>query len=306
MAVKLCPLQIDALQYETDNRGTPMFPCGGYITKIGDNLTERVPWHWHEEVEVLTVIKGVLKVGVPNDNIILRKGESAFINSGVLHTAINLNRSVCEVESFVFDPQLIFGSIESAIEQKYVRPLIKCSRLRIIHFQNKLEWHKDVNRCMKKAFVHYKNEAFGYEFLVRDYLSRLWFLIVTNHQSEIERHKNSKNTEALRVKEMLDHIHMHYAEKISLKSLSKSAAISERECLRCFNKVLGTTPMKYLLGYRISIAANLLANSNLNITEICTLSGFESPSHFSLRFKATTNMTPSEYRQQENTNSIVL
>ncbi len=298
MAVKPCSLRIDIRQHESDNRGTPMFPCGGYITTVGDHITELIPWHWHEEVEVIMVTNGVLKLNVPNRTILLREGESAFINSNVLQTAINADNCICVVKSLVFDPKLIFGSLESAIEQKYVRPLINCNQLPIIHFQNKLEWHKDAIDCIEKALIHYQEESFGYELLVRDTLSRLWFLIVSNHQNELAKHHNSKSTEVKRTKEMLAYIHAHYIEPISLKDISDSASVSDRECLRCFNKVMGTTPMKYLLNYRISVTAGLLISSDLNVTEICRLSGFESPSYFALKFKELMEVTPSKYRQR--------
>jgi len=285
-------------QHEIDNRGTPMFPCGGYTLLIGDHITECIPWHWHEEVEVMVVTSGVLKVDVPNHSIIVTAGEAAFINSNVLHTAVNADQSVCEIKSFVFAPKLIFGFLESAIEQKYVRPLVNCPQLCAIHFQNNLQWHKEIINCIEEAFIHYQEETFGYELLVRDSLSKLWFLIASNQQKDLEQHQNSKNTETIRVKEMLGYIHAHYTEPISLKGIANSAAVSGRECLRCFNKVLGITPMKYLLNYRISVAAGLLTNSDLNITEICKLSGFESPSYFSLKFKAHMDMTPREYRQR--------
>lgn len=298
MAVKSCLLQIDMRQHESGNCESPMFPCGGYKTTVGDHITELIPWHWHEEVEVVAVTKGVLKIDVPSNTVMLREGEAAFINSNILHTAINANNSICVIESFVFDSKFIAGSMESVIEQKYVRPLVNCSQLPLVHIQNRLGWHKEIIECIEKAFAHYQKENFGHELLVRDYLSKIFFLIVSNHQNELEQYRNSKNTETIRAKEMLDYIHAHYAEPISLKSIADSAAVSGRECLRSFNKVLGTTPMKYLLNYRISIAAGLLSNQDLNITEICRLSGFESPSYFSLKFKALTDMTPREYRQR--------
>lgn len=297
MAVKSCSLQIDARQHEADNRGTPMFPCGGYTVSVGDHITESIPWHWHEEVEVIIVVNGVLKLDVPINTITLEEGDTAFINSNVLHTAVNADYGICDIKSLVFDPQLIFGSLESAIEQKYVRPLVNCSGLAIISFQNNFQWHKDAGRCIKEAFSYYQEEIFGYELLVRESLSKLWFLIISNHQKELEGFCNSKNTEAQRVKEMLGYIHAHYEEGISLKNIADSAAISDRECLRCFNKILGTTPIKYILNYRISIAAGMLTGSDLNVTEICKLCGFESPSYFSLMFKKRIGSTPKEYRK---------
>lgn len=298
MSVKPCSLQIDTRQHEADHRGTPMFPCGGYITTVGGHLTESIPWHWHEEVEVMVVVRGELKLEIPDNALHLYRGEAAFINSSVLHAAVSADGGVCEIKSFVFDPRLVFGTLESAIEQKYVRPLVDNASLGAIHFQKEPEWHKTAVKCIEDAFAHFQDEAFGYELLVRDQLSKLWFLIISNQREKLEQHQNLKNTEAMRVKEMLNYIHAHYTEPISLKSISDSAAISDRESLRCFNKVLGTTPMKYLLGYRISVAAGLLTNSDLNITEICRQSGFESPSYFSLQFKALNDMTPKDYRQR--------
>lgn len=298
MAVKPCSLKIDIRNHESDNRGTPMFPCGGYITEVGGNINNQLPWHWHEEIEIMIVACGTLKLDAPDHAILLKQGEAAFINSNVLHSAASTDNSVCEVKSFVFDPKLVFGFLESAIEQKYVRPLINCPRLCVIHFQNIIQWHREVIECIEMAYDYYQNEPFGHELIVRDCLSRLWFLIVSNYQAELEQYQTSKNTEAIRVKEMLGYIHSHYAEPINLKSIADSAAISERESLRCFNKILGTTPMKYLLGYRISIAAGLLTNSELNISEICRSSGFDSPSYFSLKFRSLVNQTPSEYKKQ--------
>lgn len=296
MTLKPCSLQIDMHQHEIDNRGTPMFPCGGYVVPVGDDIIECIPWHWHEEVEVMVIVCGILKIEVPKHTIILKEGDAAFINSSVLHTAVNVDNSLCEIQSFVFNPQLIFGSLESAIEQKYVHPLLNCPWLDIISFQNDFKWHKEAIEYIKKAFICYQEENFGYELLVRDYLSKLWFLIISNHQKELEQHHNSKNIESIRMKKMLCYIHAHYSEPIRLKSIANSASISDRECLRCFNKMLGTTPMKYLFNHRISVAAGMLLNSNFNITEICKLTGFESPSYFSLMFKKSIGTTPKEYR----------
>lgn len=274
-----------------------MFPCGGYTVSVGDCITECIPWHWHEEVEVMVVESGVLRLDVPDHTVVLKKGDAAFVNSSVLHSAVNARNSVCEIQSFVFNPQLIFGSLESVIEQKYVRPVVHCPALSIIHFQNDTQWHKCVIKCIEEAFVYYKEETFGYELMVRNHLSKLWFLVVSNLNEELAKHQNYKNIEAIRVKKMLGYIHAHYTEPINLKSISALVAVSERECLRSFNKVLRITPMKYLLNYRISVAAGLLINSDSNITEICKLSGFESPSYFSLMFKKQINMSPKDYRK---------
>lgn len=298
MAVKPCSLKLDMRRHEAVRHGTPMFPCSGYDTTVGDHLTECISWHWHEEVEVLIVTSGVLRLDVPSRTILVREGEGAFINSSVLQTLVNADESVCEINSLVFDPLLICGSFESAIAQKYVRPLANCPLLSAVHFQHTSSWHREAVLCIQNAFSHFKDEPFGYELAVREQLSKLWLLIASHHQEELMRHQSSKNTEAQRAKAMLAYLHAHYAEPVSLHSIASAASVSERECLRCFQLVLGCTPMQYLLRHRISVAAGLLISTDYNVTEICKLCGFESPSYFSLKFKALTKTTPSAYRQQ--------
>ncbi len=297
MAVKSCSLNINMKGYEKDNRGTPMFPCGGYKTIVGDSIIQNIPWHWHEEVEVLVVCSGILKLELIGQCHDIREGEGAFINSNVLQSAVNFNKESCEIKSLVFHSNIIAGMIQSALDQRYVHPLLNCSKLTCIHFGSEIKWHREAVQCIINAYNYYQNELYGYELLVRNSLSKLWYLIVSNNKRALVEHQKSDNINAVRVKNMITYIHDNYEAQIQLKNIAGVVAISERECLRCFKKTIGITPIKYLLGYRLSVAAGLLTNSNLNITEISKQTGFESPSHFSFFFKKLIEMTPSDYRK---------
>ena len=296
MSVKSCSLNIDVHKHETDNRGTPMFPCGGYVTNVGAHITQNIPWHWHEEVEVLVVCFGTLKLELIGQCYNIQQGEGAFINSSVLQSAANIGNEDCKIKSFVFHPSIIAGMIESTFERRYVRPLLECSNLPGIHFEKGFKWHSEVVRYILDAFDDYQSESFGYELLVREKLSHIWYLIVSNYQDILNEQQVSNSLDALRLKDMLAYMHMNYSDQIELRDIAKAATLSERECFRCFKRTIGISPMKYLLRYRISVAADLLEKSNLNITETCRQTGFESPSYFSLMFKNLIGMTPKEYR----------
>lgn len=296
MPVKPCSLNINAHKHEADIRGTPMFPCGGYVTSVGDHITQHIPWHWHEEIELLVVCDGTLKLELIDQCYYIRKGEGAFINTNVLQAAVNIGKERCMVKSFVFHPSVIAGTMESAFEQRYVRPLLQCAKISGIHFEKDVPWHREAVHYILDAFEDYSSESFGYEFLVRDKLSRLWLLIVSNYKEVLSQQQASNDIENLRMKNMLGFIHANYMNHVKLHDIAKSAAISPRECLRCFKRTIGIPPMQYLSRYRISIAADMLANSSMNITEIGSQTGFESPSYFSLMFKKQLDMTPKEYR----------
>lgn len=65
------------------------------------------------------------------------------------------------------------------------------------------------------------------------------------------------------------------------------------------SKNIRITPIQYLLKYRISVAARLLENTDISITEICNRVGFDNPSYFSKIFKRFMRFTPSDYRKQQ-------
>jgi transcriptional regulator GlxA family with amidase domain len=155
-------------------------------------------------------------------------------------------------------------------------------------------------RYILGAFEDYQSEPFGYEFLVREKLSRLWLLIISNHQEILFERQTSNDMDLLRLKDMLTFIHANYANRLELHDIAKAASISERESLRCFKRTINISPMQYLLRYRISVAADMLANSSMKITEICNQTGFESPSYFSLIFKKLIDITPQKYRNTES------
>lgn len=302
MVVKICPLELDQHKRETAQRGTPMLPCGGYVAHVGHNLAESIPWHWHAEVELLMVVQGSIKIEIPNQTVVLKTAEMAFINANVLHSAVNISKGTSVVKSLVFNPAFIFGTLESAIEQKYVRPVLQCSQLAILPFRQLVKWQQDAIAQMQASFAIYQQADFGYELLLREHLSRIWLAIVSNYHTLLQQQQNKKNIESTRVKQVLDYIAAHYADQIDLQQLADVTSVSSRECLRCFKMVLGTTPMKYVLTYRIAKAADLLTNTDANITEICQQTGFASPSYFALKFRELNEMTPREFRQHGEAN----
>ena len=302
MPVEQCQfeLYINADGYESKTRGSPMFPCGAYWWDLNDSDADKIPCHWHEEIEVLIAVSGALQLHINGEHHYLSAGEGAFINSNVLHAICGADETDSVLNSLVFSASLLSGPAESVFEQRYVRPVLNCRSLPIALFRIGEEWTRKAAQCIRDAYDAYNEEKNGYELIVREKLSHMWYLLITNMQPVIERQYVSEDKDIVRIKEMMHYLHQHYDEKINLREIATAANISERECLRCFNKVIGTTPMKHLNRYRISVAAGLLANSGKNVTEICRLTGFESTSHFALTFKKMLEMTPSEYRKLYN------
>jgi AraC-like DNA-binding protein len=90
----------------------------------------------------------------------------------------------------------------------------------------------------------------------------------------------------------------HFAEPLDLATVAAVAAVSRHHFVRCFARVYGETPMRYLTRRRIERAQELLRSVNLTVTEICTLVGYTSLGSFSSRFRELAGESPIEYRDR--------
>jgi AraC family transcriptional regulator, melibiose operon regulatory protein len=100
-----------------------------------------------------------------------------------------------------------------------------------------------------------------------------------------------------RMKQMLNWIHLHYAEKIMLDDIAKAGQLSRSECCRYFKRILKTTPLRYVTDYRIQKSLILLQQAESNVTEVAYQVGFNSTSYFIDIFRKTMNMTPLAYKK---------
>ncbi len=66
---------------------------------------------------------------------------------------------------------------------------------------------------------------------------------------------------------------------------------------REFKEIFNDTPGKWIMKRRVERAANLIVNSNLNVTQVAFDTGFEDVSHFSRVFKQIVGKNPTEYKK---------
>lgn len=83
---------------------------------------------------------------------------------------------------------------------------------------------------------------------------------------------------------------------IHIQSLGKNFGMSSRNFSRRFKAATGQTPLEYLQKKRISLAKDLLQNTNLGLSEIADKVGYSDLGHFNRLFKRHLSTSPSEYR----------
>ena len=251
MGLQNCGLNIDAARRELNPHGTSEFPCAGYLCRLSDLPTDAIIWHRHEELEIIYIQEGTMKLLVPGEEYHLVKGEIALINSDILHYAIG--DPFCELHSAVFSHVLVSGGNTTAFYKKYAYPLLA--------FPGFTVWRtgrQDLAEDFQAAFSALETDAFACEFTVRERLSRILLSCFQAFAPQLPTQRSEKNTDTVRIEKMLEHIHTHYFEPLQLSDIAQAADLSERECLRCFNRTIGDTPVQYLLKHRLLRSAAML------------------------------------------------
>lgn len=285
----------DYAKKERQRHGTKEFPCAGYEFICTKQTEGTIPWHWHEELEIIYIKEGTLKLQVPFRETVMNAGDMAVINGNTLHHAAADPKS--EVQSFVFSSLLLSGTGTSVFAMRYLRPLMTSPAFSCLIFPRTEETAAEEFR---QAFCALEAEEFGYEFLVRERLSHIILKTYQILEKDLSLPQSAENLDTARMEKMLSYIHEHYSESIFLKDIAGVSGIGERECLRCFKRTIGESPMQYLLKYRLMQSADfLLSRPSESVSDIAGKCGFDYPSYYAKQFKRLYQYTPKEYRKSQ-------
>lgn len=296
MALSVCgPVSTDPQGRELVEHGTALFPVACYHDSISE---AEVPWHWHDDLEILMVETGVARVSANGTDHIVKQGEGFFINAGVLHGVWSEGVGPCYLQSVVFHPRLVGGSLDSILWQKYLEPLLSDPCRPCVHFTGAQGWEEAAIKAIQDAWQSCVSEMEGFEFEVRERLSRLIFLLTRNCPAAERKPSEKALRDGARIKAMLQYIQEHYGGELTLAKIAESAAVSENECLRCFRSMIGSTPIQYVKQVRTQRAAELLVSTSRRISDIGAECGFQEMSYFAKIFRELKGCTPGEFRHK--------
>lgn len=257
-----------------------------------DLRSTMVPWHWHEELELDYVVAGSVKVSTAGQTQVFQKGEAFFINTNVL-TAM-ANSEDCLLDSHLFHPVLLSGHFKSVFETKYMNPVLQNKNLDLLPLRGQTrEQAQILSRLRQLAKLQQQADT---EFQTRSLLGEIWLLLLEELKNTQLQSVPTQSRDRLLT--MLAFIHEHYAERLTLEDIADAAAVSARECLRCFRSGIDQSPVDYLLAYRLRTALKLLETTDLSVTRIAMDTGFGGSSYFSKMFRRTYGRTPVEHRKR--------
>lgn len=225
----------------------------------------------------------------------LGQGCAVLINSNVLHRFESMEDAF--IPNFVFSPALLAPE-ESLIYQKYIRPVVD-SEVPFQVFCPDVPWQNQILKLLPQIFA-LQEAGQANELRTLALLLALWEPLFehSDFTSCLTSSRRLHHSQA-RLQTMMQYIHDHYREELTLDQIAASASVSKSGALHMFQSGIHTSPVAYLIQYRLSQAAGLLGTTQDPVSSIAEETGFASAGYFCRKFRQHYHMTPNEYRQKK-------
>ncbi len=93
-------------------------------------------------------------------------------------------------------------------------------------------------------------------------------------------------------------LHDRPADRWTVASLAGSVGVSRAALARQFTRLVGMPPMAYLACWRVTLAADLLRETDATVSSIARKVGYANTFALSVAFKRLRGVTPSQHRQE--------
>ena len=289
---KYTMIRTDENLRETVCHGSTQYPFAYYDEDVWEFDLHCIDWHWHAELEFVYVRSGTMKVMIGSERFEVGPHTGLFINTKVLHRFDSESSVV--IPNILFLPTLL-ASEDSLLYQNYIRPLLYGSAPYQV-FSEDIPWQAHINQLLLEIFEMQQDDA-KHEWKTVKLLMELWETLYQHTRvcEEVQGNQPSVTKQA-QLQIMMQYIQEHYRRPVTLDELAASVSISKSSAMKLFARVLHTSPIAYLVMYRLKCAAKLLCATEKTVGAIARETGFTEAAYFCRRFKELYGMTPTEYR----------
>lgn len=253
-----------------------------YFENYLDDRECTVPMHWHNRLEIIHVLEGKGSISIDLQEYPISAGDIVTVIPGSLHAVWGDREQPLHCQTVSFSLEI----------PEFLQPF---SFVPVIH----------PDMPGNPVFVHTLdailqicvNRKEGCEALLTQYLTSLFHLFSYYGYRQAKIAPASNVSHAL--KEVLQYMDEHYAEKLSISLLADICNYSKYYFCRFFSAAMGCSCKKYLQRLRTEKAKQLLTTTSLSIAEISQLTGFDEVSYFISVFRAQEGCTPLRYRKQK-------
>ena len=254
-----------------------------------------VRWHYHEEYELHLIVDTAGKMFVGDYVGAFDAGQLVLTGPSLPHNWISNAEpdEKVEVRDMVvqFRKELVPAMSKVAPELKRLFPLLDRSKYGI-----------DFSAIPLSTSRHWFEQMRDHEGTLRVALL-LQFLETLSRESDymllstMPMQACMTDASIDKVEKVTKFVTDNYGQEITLGVVAQLVGMSESAFSRFFAKSTGNGFSRFLNRVRVARACELLAGSNLPVTDICYQVGFNNVANFNRRFREIKGLTPRDYRK---------
>lgn len=254
---------------------------------------DKVPLHWHDEMEIIYIKKGHGYVTVDFKQYKVSGSTIVLILPGQLHSIEQYDDLSMEYENIIFNVGMLLPRTEDASSTGFLRPFLN-GQITVPTVYSIVSGHYHaLTSCLDACDEISQTKPEGYELYIKGKLFEFFYILSNRCRNE----KNPRTVKTLdKMKIILKFIENSYMHKITVAEVADRVEFSESHFMRYFKENMGTSFVDYLRDYRLTMAARLLLVSDETILSIAVEVGFDNLSYFNRAFKKKYGVTPREYR----------
>lgn len=234
---------------------------------------------FHPHGEIVYVTRGAMPIVVDGQKHLLREGETAVVFPYMPHAYENAP----DVEAII----LLFDPAQTAFDNTLLTRKPVCCYREVPQLRPLFERAVDMlKRERPKTAMAYVNAVLG------ELLELL----------ELEPTQQFDGDMAL---QLLAYCAEHVAEELTVKSIAKALFVSESYVSKVFSRKLKYSCREYINALRVQKAQSLLADTDLQISQIMIQCGFHNQSSFNRVFREGCGLSPRAYRYECKKDSLV-
>ena len=243
--------------------------------------------HAHEDfVELILICSGSSEYLIHDKKIVIKAGDLLVYNAGVVHDEVT--GPDMEVGSYcvAIGGLRMPGLPENALipeDAGYVFPTG--------------EAFEDLRQLFAMTFRRLAAGGSRAELFCNSLMHSLLVAVLSVTDGKWENQEKPEEDPPILGRRIKEYIDRHYMEPLTLQSMGKALHISPYYLSHVFKEMSGYAPGQYLLRRRIGEAQTLLITTDLSITRIAEMVGYDTQSYFNLQFTKNVGMPPNRYRQ---------
>ncbi|GGG73782.1 AraC family transcriptional regulator [Paenibacillus radicis (ex Gao et al. 2016)] len=249
------------------------------------------PWHYHEDVEWIAVLKGTMAIETTKYYYPLRGGDVMLLGSNELHRSHKYGQSelvyiVCHVDMAAFmDPSML---------TYYAAFTGKSANLTMLNEPLSRSVSKgQAYALLNRMFQDITAKKRGYELAVNASFKMLLYTLIQSDERKVIAPMDPHLAEKLRPALAL--IEQQLETSCLIADISRELNYNGSYFAKLFKRGMGMTFTSYVQMRRMKRAAQLLLTVTWSVTEISGRVGFASPAQFYQLFRRHFGCSPKQF-----------